>query len=215
MTTGIAKDKNGMSNFSDTKVSGTHQATVAARYAVDSDSSHGAVIPPLYLSSNFAFEGYGQKRQYDYTRSGNPTRDALGDALAALEGGAGAVVTPSGMAALTLITTFLKPGDLMIAPHDCYGGTFRLFTSLAKKGHFELELIDHGLEELLAHPVKRHYLIRHIPADIRSRLLFDRKYIFSVHELACRLCYIGVLQFGPQKLKEKDQVSQFLSVLFD
>ena len=68
-----------------------------------------------------------------------------------------------------------------------------------------------GLEELLAHPVKRHYLIRHLPTDIRSRLLFQRKYIFSVHELATRLCFIGVLQFGPQKLKEKDQVFLYMN----
>ena len=122
--------------------SNVSSATRAVRAAIESDSQHGAVVPPLHLSSNFAFEGFGAKREYDYTRSGNPTRDALAEALAELEGGAGAVVTASGMAALTLVTHFLKPGDLLVAPHDCYGGTFRLFTSLAAKGHFELELVD-------------------------------------------------------------------------
>lgn len=117
-------------------------ATIAVRAAIESDIQHGAVVPPLHLSSNFAFEGFGAKREYDYTRSGNPTRDALADALTALEGGAGAVVTSSGMAALTLITHFLEPGQLLVAPHDCYGGTYRLFTSLAKKRHFELEFVD-------------------------------------------------------------------------
>jgi cystathionine gamma-synthase len=117
-------------------------ATTAVRAAIESDTQHGAVVPPLHLSSNFAFEGFGAKREYDYTRSGNPTRDALADALTALEGGAGAVVTSSGMAALTLITHFLEPGQLLVAPHDCYGGTYRLFTSLAKKGHVELEFVD-------------------------------------------------------------------------
>ena len=64
-------------------------ATLAVRAAIESDTQHGAVVPPLHLSSNFAFAGLGEKRQYDYTRSGNPTRDALAEALATLEGGAG------------------------------------------------------------------------------------------------------------------------------
>ncbi len=117
-------------------------ATRAVRAAIESDTQHGAVVPPLHLSSNFAFAGYGEKREYDYTRSGNPTRDALADALTALEGGAGAVVTSSGMAALNLLCQLLEPGDLLLAPHDCYGGTYRLFENLAKKGHFEVRFVD-------------------------------------------------------------------------
>ncbi|MDH3338744.1 MAG: PLP-dependent transferase, partial [Gammaproteobacteria bacterium] len=100
-------------------------ATRAVRAAIESDTQHGAVVPPLHLSSNFAFAGFGVKRQYDYTRSGNPTRDALADTLASLEGAAGAVVTSSGMAALTLLCHLLEPGDLLVAPHDCYGGSYR------------------------------------------------------------------------------------------
>jgi cystathionine gamma-synthase len=94
------------------------------------------------LSSNYTFAGYGNKRRYDYCRSGNPTRDALADALTALEGGAGCTVTSSGMAALTLIAHLLEPGDLLVAPHDCYGGTYRLFQHLAAKGHFEVQFVD-------------------------------------------------------------------------
>ncbi len=130
-------------------------ATHAVRAAIESDTQHRAVVPPLHLSSNFAFEGFGQKGEYDYTRSGNPTRDALGDALTQLEGGAGAVVTSSGMAALNLVLQFLKPGDLLVAPHDCYGGTYRLFTSLAAKGHFELEFVDQTNLVALADVCKR------------------------------------------------------------
>ena len=117
-------------------------ATLAVRASLESDSQHGAVVPPLHLSSNYTFAGFGQKRQYDYCRSGNPTRDALADALTSLEGGAGAVITSSGMAALTLLTQLLKPGELLIAPHDCYGGTYRLFESLSAKGHFEVLFVD-------------------------------------------------------------------------
>ncbi len=118
------------------------KTTRAVRAAIESDTQHGAVVPPLHLSSNFAFAGFGEKRHYDYTRSGNPTRDALGDALAELEGGAGAVVTSSGMAALTLLTQLLRPGDVLVAPHDCYGGTFRLFEQQSKKGLFEVMFVD-------------------------------------------------------------------------
>jgi cystathionine gamma-synthase len=116
-----------------------HQDTLAARYAVDTDSTHGAVIPPLYMSSNFSFKGFGEKREYDYTRSGNPTRDQLAGALAALEGGLGGVITASGMAAVHLVTQLVKPGELIVAPHDCYGGCHRLFTAASNKGLFDLK----------------------------------------------------------------------------
>ena len=97
--------------------------TIAARTGVDTDTAHGSVMPPLYLSSNYSFAGFDQKRRYDYSRSGNPTRDVLAETLAELEGGAGAVITATGMAAVDLPLSILEPGDLLIAPHDCYGGT--------------------------------------------------------------------------------------------
>jgi cystathionine gamma-synthase len=99
-------------------------------------------MPPLHLSVNFSFAGYGQKRRYDYTRSGNPTRDLLAGALAELEGGAGCVVTASGMAAVSLLLQLLQPGDRLVVPHDCYSGSYRLFTAWARKQHFELEVVD-------------------------------------------------------------------------
>ncbi len=118
--------------------------TVCARSGVDEDSAHGAVMPPLYLSSNYSFAGFDQKRRYDYSRSGNPTRDVLAETLTQLEGGAGCVVTATGMAAVDLPLSLLSPGDLMIAPHDCYGGTHRLLSARARKGHFEVAFVDQG-----------------------------------------------------------------------
>lgn len=117
-------------------------ATRAVRASIESDTQHGAVVPPIHLSSNFAFRGFGDQRQYDYTRSGNPTRDSLADALNELEGGAGAVVTSSGMAAINLVMQLLQPGDRVIAPHDCYGGTHRLLNKLAAKGHFAVDFVN-------------------------------------------------------------------------
>ncbi|MFQ5983571.1 MAG: cystathionine gamma-synthase, partial [Woeseiaceae bacterium] len=127
--------------------------TTAVRAALESDKQHGAVVPPLHLSSTFTFSAFGEPRQYDYTRSGNPTRDALADALSDLEGGAGAVITSSGMAAITLVVQLLKPGDLLIAPHDCYGGTYRLFESLAAKGQFEVRFVDQNDHDALSEAV--------------------------------------------------------------
>jgi len=123
-------------------MSNLQRETLAARYGIDTDSSHGAVIPPLHLSSTFAFQKFGQKGAYDYSRSGNPTRDQLAGALAALEGGAGAVVTASGMAAVHLVTQLLQPGDLLVAPHDCYGGCHRLFSAVTAKRQFKMQWLS-------------------------------------------------------------------------
>jgi cystathionine gamma-synthase len=119
-------------------------ATAAVRAGIECDAAHGAVVPPIVLSTNFSFAGYGQKRRYDYTRSGNPTRDQLGEALAELEGGAGSVITATGMAAITLVLALLEPGDGLVVPHDGYGGSWRLFNALARKGQFVLHTIDYN-----------------------------------------------------------------------
>jgi cystathionine gamma-synthase len=118
-------------------------ATAAVRAGIDRDTAYGAVTPPIVLSSNFSFDGFNNKRQYDYTRSGNPTRDLLGEALAQLEGGAGGVITATGMGAINLVlNALLQPGEKLVVPHDAYGGSWRLFNALATKGHFELITAD-------------------------------------------------------------------------
>ena len=135
------------------------RATRAVRTAIESDTQHGAVVPPLHLSSNYAFAGFGEKRQYDYTRSGNPTRDALAEALTTLEGGAGAVVTASGMAALNVVVQLLEPGDLLVVPHDCYGGTYRLYEARGP---------DHREKR---HPALRHPRRRQAPRQRKKEAL--------------------------------------------
>jgi cystathionine gamma-synthase len=118
------------------------RATRAVRAALETDTQHGAVVPPIHLTSTYAFKSFGVKGAYDYTRSGNPTRDALAEAIAELEGGAGAVVTATGLAGVTLVTHLFDANDLIVAPHDCYGGTYRLFDSLVKRGAARVEFID-------------------------------------------------------------------------
>jgi cystathionine gamma-synthase len=117
-------------------------ATRAVRAGIATDLHHGAVVPPIHLSSTFAFERFGKKRLYDYTRTGNPTREYLANALAELEHGEGAVVTSTGMSAVALVLQLLRPGDLVLAAHDCYGGTHRILRSLAARGHFEVAFVD-------------------------------------------------------------------------
>jgi len=148
-------------------------STQVCRSGVNADPTHGAVIPPLYLSSNFSFDGLEGKRRYDYTRSGNPTRDLLGDAIAELEGGCGAVVTASGMAAVDLALSVLEPGDLVVAPHDLYGGSHRLLSARARRGHFSVVFIDQGddraVDEALA--LKPRLLLIETPSNPLLRVV--------------------------------------------
>jgi cystathionine gamma-synthase len=116
--------------------------TRAVRAALDTDTQFGAVVPPIHMTSTFSFAGFGAKRTYDYSRSGNPTRDALAGALAELEGGAGAVVTGSGMGAVALVTQLFRPGQVAVVPHDCYGGTYRLFNALRERGSLDVRFVD-------------------------------------------------------------------------
>ena len=116
--------------------------TRAVRAGIATDREHGAVVPPIHLSSTFAFEGFAKPRTYDYTRSGNPTRSQLAGALAELEEGERAVVTSTGMSAVALVLHLAEPSDVIIAAHDCYGGTQRLLRALAKKKHFDLVFTD-------------------------------------------------------------------------
>jgi cystathionine gamma-synthase len=117
-------------------------STTAVRAGIESDAQFGAVVPPLYLSTNFAFHGYNDKREYDYTRSGNPTRDLLATALAELEHGWGSVITASGMAAVALALELVPTGGLVLAAHDCYGGTWRLLDALNTRGRLRVEFVN-------------------------------------------------------------------------
>lgn len=121
------------------------QATIAVRSGLNDDEQYGCVVPPIHLSSTYNFLDFNEPRAHDYSRRGNPTRDVVQRALAELEGGAGAVLTNTGMSAIHLVTTvFLKPGDLLVAPHDCYGGSYRLFDSMAKRGAYRVKFVDQG-----------------------------------------------------------------------
>ncbi|MBP6562112.1 MAG: cystathionine gamma-synthase [Neisseriaceae bacterium] len=122
-------------------------ATLAIRSGLNDDEQYGAVVPPLHLSSTYNFKHFKEPRAHDYARRGNPSRDHGIHALAQLEGAAGAILTNSGTSALLLLlTVFVGPQDLVVAPHDCYGGSHRLLTSLAEKGALRVRFVDQNNE---------------------------------------------------------------------
>jgi cystathionine gamma-synthase len=129
--------------------------TVAASHGIATDGNYRAVTPPIYLSSTFAFSGFERGGPHDYTRTSNPTRDLLAETLARLEGGAGAVVTASGMAAVDLVLSLVRPGEIVVAPHDCYGGTYRLLAARRDRGQFDLAFVDQGDAAALATALDR------------------------------------------------------------
>ncbi|CAG9432708.1 cystathionine gamma-synthase [Providencia alcalifaciens] len=125
-------------------------STIAIHNGLNEDSQFGCVVPPIYLSSTYNFTDFNEPRTHDYSRRGNPGRDIVQRTLGQLEGGSGAVMTNSGMSALHLLcTVLLQPGDLLVAPHDCYGGSYRLFNSLSQKGAYQVEFVDQGDESAL------------------------------------------------------------------
>ncbi|MGH3273520.1 MAG: cystathionine gamma-synthase [Streptosporangiaceae bacterium] len=115
---------------------GTRQSdgfeTLAIHAGQAPDPLTGAVVPPIYQTSTFKQDGVGGLRGgYEYARSGNPTRRALEECLAALEGGVAALAFASGMAASDcVVRAACRPGDRVLIPHDAYGGTFRLFDKI-------------------------------------------------------------------------------------
>ena len=124
--------------------------TKTVQAEIGTDKAYGSVPPALYLSSTYRWPSVAQKGEYDYGRSNNPNRDGLSNVLASLEGGAGAVITSSGMAAIDLVFNLLNTDDLIVAPHDCYGGTHRLLTHRAKQGRMRVEFVDQGDSKALA-----------------------------------------------------------------
>lgn len=103
------------------------QRTKAVHTGVYKDNSYNSVTTPIYPTSTFYFHKMGENKGYDYTRSGNPTRAALEENIADLEGGVGCSATSTGMSAITSVLFLLKSGDHVVAGDDIYGGTYRLF----------------------------------------------------------------------------------------
>lgn len=171
------------------------QATIAVRSGLNNDEQFGCVVPPITLSSTYNFTDFNQPRAHDYSRRGNPTRDVVQRALAELEGGAGAVMTSSGMSAIHLVcTVFLKPGDLLVAPHDCYGGSYRLFESQSRRGAYRVQFVDQANPQALA--AKPKLVLIETPSNPLLRVVDIAAICRDAHE-AGALCVVDNTFMSP------------------
>ncbi|MDB5668010.1 MAG: O-succinylhomoserine (thiol)-lyase [Alphaproteobacteria bacterium] len=124
-------------------------ATIVAAARPDDDSAFASVVPPIVASDTFRWPDAETKPAYDYGRTVNPNRDALITVLAELEGAAGGVVTGSGQSAALLALLLLPSGARVVAPHDCYGGTYRLLKGFEEKGRLTVRFVDFANERAL------------------------------------------------------------------
>ena len=119
-----------------------HFRTRAIHVGQERDPQTGAVVPPLHVASTFVQPGAGQWAEFDYSRSGNPTRKAFERAIADLEAGCGGLAFASGMAATTCAMMLLGPGDHVVAGADIYGGTYRLLHKVLNHVGVQVTLAD-------------------------------------------------------------------------
>lgn len=116
-------------------------ATIVAAARPSADAYAG-IAPPIWLADTYRWPDADTKPDYDYSRTVNPNRDLLAEALAELEGAAGGVVTNSGQSACLLALLLVPAGGLVVAPHDCYGGTYRLIKRFADEGKLRALFVD-------------------------------------------------------------------------
>lgn len=119
-----------------------HFRTRAIHVGQERDPETGAVVPPIHVASTFVQNEAGKWREFDYSRSGNPTRRALEITLASLEGGCGALAFASGMAATHCVIAMLDAGDHVVAGRDIYGGTYRLLHHVTNRAGIDVALVD-------------------------------------------------------------------------
>ena len=124
-------------------------ATRAIHAGQPPDPTTGSVVVPIYQTSTYVHDQLGQHKGYEYARVQNPTRSALEECVASLEGGVSGHAFASGMAAITALTTLLSQGDHVVASQSVYGGTFRLFTQVLDRNGLEFSWIDTSQPELL------------------------------------------------------------------
>jgi len=157
-------------------------STLAVHAGQHPDPQTGAVNVPLYLSSTFELTGIGTDRGWDYSRAGNPTRDRLEYALAALEGGHSGHAFTSGMAAISALVAMLKAGDHMIAPQDVYGGTARLFNQIVSGYGIEIEYVDTSDVANVEKAIKKNTKLIHLETPSNPRMVLTD--IAAVAEVA-------------------------------
>ena len=131
-------------------------STVVASAGVRADTHRRSLTPPIWASDTFGWTDADTKPDYDYSRTASPNRDLLSGALAELEGAAGGVITGSGQAAAMLALLLAPAGALVVAPHDCYGGTYRLINGLQGQGKLAALFIDQKDDQAFDAAMARH-----------------------------------------------------------
>ena len=131
-----------------------HFETMAVHAGVEPDPTTGAIMTPIYQTSTFAQTDVGEHKGYDYSRSDNPTRTALQNALAGLEGGKHGLAYASGMAAIDGVLRLVRPGDHVLCGNDIYGGTFRLFDKVLSHYGIEFDFVDTAVSGALESSLK-------------------------------------------------------------
>ena len=176
--------------------------TKIVQAGIGEDPAHKSVAPPLYLSSTYLAPSPSKKGEYDYGRTNNPNRAILAKALTELDGGAGGVVTTSGMAAIDLVLNLMSAKDLIIAPHDCYGGTHRLLTHRAQQGRLRVDFIDQNDAAALktAMAAKPALVMIETPSNPLMRVV-DVKAICEVAKAAGAISVVDNTFLSPLRLK--------------
>jgi cystathionine beta-lyase/cystathionine gamma-synthase len=164
------------------KMSNYKYSTLAVHAGQYPDTLTGAVNVPIYLSSTFELTGIGTDRGWDYSRAGNPTRDRLEEALAALEGGTSGHAFASGMAAIYGLVAMMRAGDHMICGHNVYGGTIRLFNLIVRHYGIEIEYVDTSNLEAVAAAIRPTTKLVHIETPSNPRMLLTD--IHAVSQIA-------------------------------
>ena len=129
-------------------------STICIHAGQEPDPSTGAIITPIFLTSTYVQEELGKHKGYEYARTQNPTRFALEQNLAAIEGGVAAYAFASGMAAIDAITTLLSSGDHVVVTDNTYGGTFRLFDKVLTRYGLEFSYVDTSRPELIEEAIR-------------------------------------------------------------
>jgi len=137
-------------------------STLAVHAGQHPDPLTGAVNVPVYLSSTFELTGIGTDKGWDYSRAGNPTRDRLETALAALEGGTSAHTFATGMAAIAALVAPLRTGDHLICSHNVYAGTMRLFNHYIRNYGIEIEYVDTGNLDAVSRAIRPNTRLIHV-----------------------------------------------------
>jgi len=163
--------------------------TIAASTGIAGENAFGAVAPPIYLSSTFAFEGFGRPGKFDYSRTDNPSRAMLANTLANLEGGSGAVVTASGLAALDLVLSRLDSDQLVLAPHDCYAGTARLLDARQDRDDLAVDYVDQTDDKAVQRALREGpaMILVETPSNPLMRVVDIEKIAEIAHERGAKL----------------------------